>query len=194
MADRAVNRLARGEPRIGAPQPGDRLDIKQRQSPAGGLFETAIGVPVERSQQTGHVPIWARADRQQRLGGAGQELVGAAIVERDALAGFEPSDKAAQLIGLRRAHPDREVACNAQIARAVQIETQRDIADRRRRQAETAAEPCTGGERDRPLGRRGEIAGAARRELQAILAGATFQIVDDDPDLAVVAGRQKARQ
>ena len=50
-----------------------------------------------------------RADAEQDLGRAGQKLRGGAVVEGDALPRPELSDKAAQLVGLRRAHPDCEI-------------------------------------------------------------------------------------
>src|SRR5205814_7374586 len=118
------------------------------------LFETAIGVAVERPQQPRHIPIRAWADRQQRFGGAGQKFVGAAIVERHALPGFELPDKAAQLIGLPRPHSDREVARYLQIAGAGELEVQCDIADRCRREREAAAESLAGLEWDGALGGR----------------------------------------
>ena len=131
MADRAVDRAAGVEAGIGMPQPGDRLDIQQRQCAARRLLDAAIGVAVERPQEAGHIPIGPRADRQKRLGGAGQKFVGAAIVECDALPGFELPDKAAQLIRLRRPHADREVARDLEIAGASELNMQCDIADRR---------------------------------------------------------------
>ena len=69
-----------------------------------------------------------------------------------------------------------------------------DIADRCRREREAAAESLAGFEWDGALGGRREIARAARRQLQPVIAGAAFQIVDHNPDLAGVARGQKAWQ
>ena len=69
-----------------------------------------------------------------------------------------------------------------------------DIADRCRREREAAAESLAGFEWDGALGGRRDIARAARRQLQPVVAGAAFEIVDHNPDLAGVARRQKARQ
>ena len=156
MADRAVDRRGRREAGIGAPQSRDRIDVKQRQSPADRLFEAAIGVAVEGAQEARHVPIGPRADAEQRLRGAGQELPGGAVVQGHALPRFEAADKTAQLIGLGRPHPDREIAGDLHAAGAGQVEAQRDVADDLRREREAAVEPLAGGELDGPLGRRGE--------------------------------------
>src|SRR5262249_26826884 len=96
--------------------------------------------------------------------------------------------------GLRRRHANYEVARDLEVAGAGKLEMQRDITDRRRREREATGEILSGGEGDRAFRRRGKRAGAARRQLQAVVAGAAFEIVDDDPDLAGVAGRQTARQ
>jgi hypothetical protein len=58
------------------------------------LLETAIGVTLQSAQQPGNIPIGARADAEEGFRRARQELVGRAVVERDALAGLQPPDKA----------------------------------------------------------------------------------------------------
>jgi len=50
LVDRAVEGFRLRHTGIGVPQARDVLDIEQRQSPARRLFETAIGVAVERPQ------------------------------------------------------------------------------------------------------------------------------------------------
>src|SRR5262249_15749220 len=110
VADRAVERLHRRRPRVGAPQSRDFLDVEQRQVPARCLLETAICIALQRPQQAGNVPIGPWTTAQQGLGGAWENLIRRTIVERDTLARLQPPDKPAQLIGLRRPDRDGEVA------------------------------------------------------------------------------------
>ena len=99
------------------PQPRHLLDIEERQCPACRLLEAAIGVAIERPQQARNVPIGPRTDAQQRFGGARQKLARRPVIEGDTFSRLQPPDETPELVGLPRAHADREFAGNLQIAR-----------------------------------------------------------------------------
>ena len=194
MPNRAIERLRCRGTWVGAPQSRDFIDIKQGQGPARRLLETAIGVPLERAQEARNVPIGARTDAEQGFRRTRQEFVRRSVVERDAFPRLQPPDKAAQLIGLRRPHADREIACNLQIAWPDEVEPQRRITGRRRGQDKAVVETAAGGELHRAGRRRGKLRGAAGRQGQVIVSGRAFEVVDRDSDPRGIAGGEKPRQ
>ena len=99
------------------PEPSHLRDVKQGQRPARRLLEAAISISVERPQQGWNIPIGPRTDAQQRFGGARQKLARRPVIEGDTFSRLQPPDETPELVGLPRAHADREFAGNLQIAR-----------------------------------------------------------------------------
>src|SRR6516162_610583 len=139
----------------------DLLDVEQGQGPAGRLLEAAIRVAFERAQQAGDIPVGARADAEQGLGRAWQELVRRAVVQCDAFARLQPPDKSAQLIGLGRPYADRKIARDLQVAGPGKLELQACIAWRLCGQNKALVEIATRGELHSAAGRSFELRGAA---------------------------------
>src|SRR5215469_17077446 len=116
------------------PQACDVFDIEQRHCPARRLLEAAIGVAVERPQQAGNVPVGPRTDTKQSLPSAWQEFGCRTVVEGDALTRLQPPDETPELVGLRRPHPNREMARDLEIAGPRKLQFERGISRGRRRQ------------------------------------------------------------
>ncbi len=170
------------------------VDVKQRHGTAGDLLRASMGIAIERLQDGRGVQRRRHADGQRDAAGTLHQIREHIGCQGQALALGQGPDRAARQDLRRRLDVERVVPRQRQPVRSldIDIEVRRSgaagIERQRHRGSLLGCEFYSGG------GIAGDLHGTRRLDIDGVIAGRTFDVVQVKTHGAVVAIEQEARQ